>query len=298
MNQPSIKFRLLVVCVLMCLIAPASAEEPLLVKYLGNNTSLVSEDYYLALINAALKVTEPTHGAYRFVFTQESLNSERKHELLVDGEKINVDRLVGFPNQKGAREGLLRVPVPLLNGLMGYRILLIRSEDQPRFSKVKTLKQLTDFSMGFGRGWEGHVYRHNGFTVAEPPTMESLLKMLAGKRYSFVPLSVIEIDDHYTIDGAEVDNLVPEQSLLIYMPMPVYFYVSPAYPMLAERLSLGLEQLAANGQQRVIFDAHFGARLDRLNLSKRKLIELTNPDDDGSLGKPDHTRLRAYSKRP
>lgn len=51
------------------LIPPALAEEPMQVKYLGNNVDLVSEDYYLALTTAALKVTEPSHGAYQLVFT-------------------------------------------------------------------------------------------------------------------------------------------------------------------------------------------------------------------------------------
>lgn len=284
----------LLTCAFCWLVPPALAEEPMQVKYLGNNVDLVSEDYYLALMTAALKATESRYGAYQLVFTQEPLSSERKHELLVTGEKMNVDRLVGFPIQRGARAGLIRVPVPVLNGFMGYRILLIRKEDQSRFRSIKTLDELTQLPMGFGKGWEGHVYKHNGFSVAEPLTMTSLLKMLAGKRYFFVPLSVIEIDDHYEIEGARVENLVPEQTLLIYMPLPVYFYVSPEYPVLAERLTAGLMQLKKNGQMDEIFKNHFGERLNRLHLSERTLIELSNPDDDGSLGAPNHALLREF----
>lgn len=276
------------------LIPPALAEEPMQIKYLGNNVDLVSEDYYLALITAALNATESSHGAYQLVFTKEPLSSERKHELLVVGEKMNVDRLVGFPTQKGARVGLIRVAVPLLNGFMGYRVLLIRKEDQSRFRSIKTLSELAQLPMGFGKGWEGHVYKHNGFSVAEPLTMTSLLKMLAGKRYFFVPLSVIEIDDHYEIEGARVENLVPEQTLLIYMPLPVYFYVSPEYPALAERLTAGLTYIKESGKMDAIFKEHFGTRLHRLRLSERTLIELSNPDDDGSLGAPNHALLREF----
>jgi hypothetical protein len=124
--------------------------------------------------------------------------------------------------------------------------------------------------------------------------MASLLKMLAGKRYFFVPLSVIEIDDHYEIEGARVENLVPEQTLLIYMPLPVYFYVSPEYPALAERLTVGLTYIKESGKMDTIFKEHFGARLHRLRLSERTLIELSNPDDDGSLGTPNHALLREF----
>lgn len=295
MNLHSIK--ILSFFVLMVFFLPARfalADEPLLVKYLGNNTSSISEDYYLAIIEAALKATEPTHGAYQLVFTLEQLTAERKHELLVIGDRVNIDRLVGFPTQKGPREGLTLVDVPMLNGFMGYRILLIRKEDRVRFSGIKTLEELSKLPMGFGKGWEGHVYRYNGFAVAEPLSMTSLLKMLAGKRYYFVPLSVIEIDDHYEIDGALVDNLVPEQTLLVYMPLPVYFYVSPGQPILADRLTLGLKNIKQSGELNRIFNAHFGARLKRLNLSERTMIELVNPDNDGSLGLVNHALLSQF----
>ncbi|WP_039912651.1 hypothetical protein [Cellvibrio mixtus] len=271
----------------------ALAGEPLLVKYIGNNTS-INEDYYLALISAALKVTESTHGPFKLMYAQEQISSERKHDLLVLGDKVNVDRLVGFPTMNGARKGLIRVGVPILNGFMGYRILLIRNENQPLFSNIKSSDELRKLPMGFGKGWEGHVYKHNGFSVAEALTMPMLLKMLAGKRYYFVPLSAIEIDDHYEIDGALVRSLVPEKSLLIYMPLPVYFYVSPAAPELADRLTLGLNYLSASGLMGKIFTDHFGERLKRLHLADRQLIELSNPDDDGSLGVPDHRRLQLF----
>lgn len=297
MNVRSTKaISVFVLCVIISLLPLriALADEPLLVKYLGNNTASISEDYYLAIIDAALKATESTYGPYQLVFTQEQLSSERKHELLVAGEKVNIDRLVGFPNQKGPREGLIRIGLPVLNGFMGYRILLIRREDQTRFSSIKTLEELQKLSMGFGKGWEGHVYKHNGFSVAEPLNMTMLLKMLAGKRYFFVPLSVIEIDDHYAIDGKPVDSLVPEQSLLIYMPLPVYFYVSPEQPILADRITVGLKYLQENGQLDKIFKDHFSERLKRLRLSERTLIELSNPDDDGSLGVVNHALLREF----
>lgn len=267
--------------------------EPQLVKYLGNNSS-IREDYYLVLITAALRVTESDYGPYRLVYSQEALASERKHELLISGEKLNIDRLVGFPVQGGPRQGLLRVDVPILNGIMGYRILLIRKENQTRFSSIDTLADLRYLPMGFGKGWEGHVYKYNGFSVIETINLSIMLKMLAGKRYAFVPLSAIEIDDAYEIDGMAVDYLVPEKSLLLYMPLPVYFYVSPTEPVLAERLTKGLRELKASGEMDRIFSEHFGERLKRLNLAQRTIIELENPDDDGSLGKPNHQQLNAF----
>lgn len=276
--------------VLLCCVPGWAGAGEAVVKYIGNNHA-IKESYYLALIEAALKKTESDFGPYKIEYSLQTLSSERKHELLVAGEQLNIDRLVGFPSDEGPRQGLLRVDVPLLNGLMGYRILLIRAENQARFSSITSLEELRHLSMGFGKGWEGHVYRHNGFFVVETLHLDMMLKMLAGKRYQFVPLSVIEIDDEYQIAGQAVNYLVPEKSLLIYMPLPVYFYVSPTEPQLAERLTKGLELLRASGEMDQMLKQYFGARLQRLNLSQRKIIELTNPDDDGSHPDKNHNVL-------
>lgn len=267
-----------------------SSDTPLEVKYVGNNLH-ISEDYYLALITAALDATRASHGDFKISYSHEALSSERKHELLIAGTKVNIDRLVGFPATKGPRVELLQVDYPILNGFMGYRVLLIRREQQPHFSKVKTLADLKQFTMGFGRGWEGHVYSHNQLTVTEATNMPQLLKMLAGNRYDFIPLSVIEIEDNYVVDGIATQQLEIEQNLLVYMPLPVYFYVSPNAPELAERLTLGLKALNASGVTQTIFANHFGARLERLRLAERRLIELQNPEDDGSLPWADHRRF-------
>lgn len=280
-------------CLLLVLCCHLASAGPAIVKYVGNNQA-INEDYYLALIDAALKATMGDFGTYQLQYSQQPLASERKHELLVAGEILNIDRLVGFPTNDGPRKGLLRVPVPLLNGFMGYRVLLIRAENQARFSAITRLDELIQLPMGFGKGWEGYVYKENGFSLTETISVSMMLKMLAGKRYAFVPLSAIEIDERYQIDGRAVDYLVPEKTLLIYMPLPVYFYVSPREPLLAERLTKGLELLNASGDMERIFMAYFSERLKRLKLSQRKIFELKHPDDDGSLGAPNHQVLNRF----
>jgi hypothetical protein len=279
----------------MLLVCAASfAQSVLTVKYIGNNSG-VKEDYYLELIDAALKITEPHFGPYKIDFVQEQLTSQRKHELLVTGERLNIDRLVGFHNNAGPRSVLLQVKMPLLRGFMGYRVPLIRRDKQTVFDHVNTLDDLKKIPLGLGKGWEGYIYQKNGFNLTEPINFETLLKMLAGGRFDFVPLSAIEIEDNYQIDTQTLDILVPENHILIHTALPNYFYVSPNAPELASRLNIGLKELQKNGQMNKIFDKYFLLRLKKLNLGKRKIIEIPNPEDDGSLGPIDHSVLKAYS---
>jgi ABC-type amino acid transport substrate-binding protein len=163
-----------------------------------------------------------------------------------------------------------------------------------RFDKVKTLEDLRKISLGLGKGWEGYIYKTNGFNLTEPVTFDLLLKMLAGGRYDFVPLSTVEIQDSYEVDHQPLNNLVPEQHLLICTQLPNYFYVSPQAPKLAERLRQGLKLMQSNGSLNELFDKHFAQRLKRLNLKNRRVIVIPNPQDDGSLGQFDIKNLGPY----
>jgi len=287
----TISFHYLLWALLLCL--SPNTQAALVAKYIGNNAG-VDEAYYLELIETALRITESKYGPFSVEYSQTPLSSERKHELLVAGERLNIDRIVGFHKPTGPRSALLFVNVPLLRNFMGYRIPLIRSDNQARFDQVKGLADLRKIPMGLGKGWEGYIYQHNGFSVSEPVNFESLLKMLAGGRYDFVPLSAIEIADHYEVDKQPLATLRPEKNLLIYTPLPNYFYVSPQAPELAVRLRLGLKQMQTDGSMDRIFEKYFGARLKKLQLSKRLLIEIPNPEDDGSLAQGSRADLQYY----
>jgi hypothetical protein len=271
------------ICMLWLLLwVSQGARAEVVAKYVGNNLGL-DETYYLELIECALRATESRYGAYKVEYSQAAISSERKRELLIAGERLNVDRLVGFHSPTGPRSALLFVNIPLLRNFMSYRIPLIRGENQARFDQVKNLDDLRKIPMGLGKGWEGYIYQRNGFNLSEPVNFESLLKMLAGGRYDFVPLSAIEIEDKYKINQQVIDQLAPEKHLLIYSPLPNYFYVSPQAPELAMRLRIGLKQMQNDGSMDRIFEKHFGERLRKLHLSQRQLIEIPNPEDDGSL---------------
>src|SRR5690606_2065196 len=52
------------------------------------------------------------------------------------------------------REALLQpIRIPLLKGLMGYKIFLIHPDDQPVFSQVKNLEDLQTLRAGQGADW-------------------------------------------------------------------------------------------------------------------------------------------------
>lgn len=230
------------------------------------------------MISRAMEVTAHEYGTYKVDYARQNISFERKQELMSAGEFANVERVSGDANQKVASYGLTRVDFPLMRGVMGFRILLIRAEDQARFDKVKQFDQLTKFTMGFGKGWEGSIYKFNGLHVTETVTFSVLLNMLAGHRYDFVPLGMCEIEDTYRVGEKTIRDLVPEKNLLLAYYAPTYFYVSPKDKDLAARLKKGLDILEKNGEADKIFDEFFAARLKALNVKNRLVFQLNSPD--------------------
>ena len=55
-----------------------------------------------------------------------------------------------------------------------------------------------------------------------------------------------------------------------------------------------MTQMEADGTMTKIFDKYFSARLKKLHLSGRTVIEIPNPEDDGSVGKMDFSVLKSY----
>jgi Bacterial extracellular solute-binding proteins, family 3 len=265
----------------------------MVVKYIGSNPG-VKEDYYVDLIRTAMQLTEPSFGDYRVDYSEVLMNAKIKNEMLARGEALNVVRMTGFDSIVHPGRDSLKVNVPLLRGFLGFRIPLIRRAAQPDFAKINTVDDLRKIQMGMGQGWEGYLYRQNKFLVTEALNMTVLLKMLVAKRFDFVPLGATEVDDHYQVDDQPVDVLMPENHLLIYMPTPTFFYVSPTFPELANRLTEGLKKMEASGQMKTIFNKYYAERLKKLNLANRTIIEIPNSEDDDSVEKMNFKVLKEY----
>lgn len=260
--------------------------EILQVKYISN-TPNSKETYVLALLEAALKRTIDSHGPFLLDFRETDFSADRKLHLLVEGEQVNVAWLPLDANPS-PRSKLLQVPIPILRGLLGYRIAIIRTNAPDIMRNVNTLDDLKALRLGQGKGWaDNTIYAHNGIPVIESLNKYTLLRMLSGGRYDLVPLGITEVHEGYTLDDGGADNLMADPHVLIYYPFPAYFYVSQHSPQLAERLTHGLQQMVDDGSLIQLFNAHFSDHLAKLNLPGRQLIKLHHTYFEASLDRVD-----------
>ena len=232
------------------------------------------ESYFTGLLRLILAETALEYGPCNVVATDNILTRMRSVALI---NNFGIDLF--WATTSIERETLLRpVRVPLLKGLMGYKIFLINPADQPRFSRITTLAELQALRAGVGADWpDNKILRANGIETVSSSNYEALFRMLAAKRFDFFPRGASEVWSEYR-NHPEVTLHIEEDLVLVY-PAPVYFFVNIDNASLEQRLEKGLHKIMANGK----FDEYFFKHpiiidaIKRVRIHERRKIYLTNP---------------------
>lgn len=235
----------------------------------------VRNDYYLDVLRLALEKTRNDFGNYRLEAVPGDLSQSRAIALLSQGRTLDVV----WTMTSAEREKQLRpVRIPLLRGLMGMRLLVIRADDQGWFDNVTGLAQLRQLRAGQGHDWpDTEILKANGLPLVTSSDYESLFRMLHEGRFDYLPRAInepwAEVAAHPGMDLAVEDNLV------LYYPAASYFFVAPEDERLARRLRLGLERALADGSFNALFRQHPVNRnaFEKAALLKRRVLRLENP---------------------
>lgn len=231
------------------------------------------DDYQVAVLTLALDKTAASYGPFSVSRVSDPMSTARMHREAHAGQRLNVhagpwrDMAADEPNQRN-----IRIDIPIMSGLLGYRALIVRKEDLAAFKGIKEADQLKQRVAGTGRGWvDAIIFRHNGYRVEDSGNVETLADMLVNKRFDYLPLSVIEAGSMLT------PQLVIVPDLLLYYPLPTLFYVSASEPKLAERLEKGLAMARRDGSLDELVARHFQKEIKQLKSSTTRCLVLANP---------------------
>ncbi len=278
-----IKNMALLMLVALCGSSVVAAEKPsstaavTQVKLWNGNKTQSRQQYEREVLEAALKVTTATHGKYQL---QEDLT-----DYPLSADEASVFRSKGFDifgtvagNTKLANEKKTLIPLPLMKGLLGYRILIIRATDKEKFAAITSAQQLQQLRLGIPSTWaDAELFRQNGYKVEEKGSFDDLFSRLEKNEFDYVSFGANEVAGVFAQRAAQSGKLVVDSSLLVYYPFPLVFYVSPNNHALATRVTQGLQTITGNGELDSIFNRYFGAELKTLNISGRTKITLKNP---------------------
>jgi hypothetical protein len=227
-------------------------------------------NYPIALLELALKKAGSTATLQS---TSARVSKSRALHLLETGVDVDV---VWTMTSIEREKRFLPIRIPIYKGLGSYRLMLIRGEDQPKFSALKDEAALKQQLMSQVHDWvDTEVLRHNKFKVLNASSYQSLFQMLLHNRVDAVPRSVLEIEAEQLLFAAQ--GLHVETDWLLHYPGAVYFFVSNKNLQLAEKIELGLRKALKDGSFDLVFQKHFDSQLRKMKLSERKLVELENP---------------------
>lgn len=249
------------------------AAEPLVIRHMQLAAGDTRDPYVLQLLSEALTASEPDFGPWQLQPVAGS-GQARSFRLLAQGE---LDLAWGMTSIEREAEAL-PVRIPLMAGLLGYRVLLIRPADQPIFVRVRQLSDLASFSAVQGHDWpDTTILANAGLKVATETDYSTMFRVVEQGLADYFPRGVLEAwAEQQTALGAA---LVVDRHLALVYPAADYFFVARDNPLLAQRLELGLRRLIASGRFDELlfgFPAHREA-LAQARLAERLQLRLANP---------------------
>mgnify|MGYP000664832595 CR=1 FL=1 len=269
--------RSLVMLILFCLsVNSASVAEELLIRHIRPEGVLDKRsDYYIALLTLALEKTQVKYGEFHLEMNEKSMLQARA--LLSVAKKQFID-VVWTMTSKDREAALLPVRIPLLKGLLGYRIFIIKKQDKGKFGRVQTLEGLSELVAGQGLDWpDVSILRANDLTVVVGASYDGLFRMLSAGRFDYFPRGMNE--PRREVKAHKGRGFIVEDSLLLKYPAPIYFFVHKANTVLAKRIKEGLLLAIQDGSFDSLFYEHPANKgiFKLTNIKNRKVFELRNP---------------------
>ncbi|TVZ39110.1 extracellular solute-binding protein, family 3 [Alteromonadaceae bacterium 2753L.S.0a.02] len=280
--------------------AYAAQQDTLLAQFWATGLSSVRANYESQLARAALESTAGEYGPFVMEVTYMDVSFERGRRVVAAGDQVNFFTNPLPTKNLESDQGLQIIATPVMHGLLGYRRLIVRKEDLPRFKYLKSFSDLQQLSAGQVKDWaDNSVYTENSLPLVESNNFEKLFFMLSRKRFDYIPLSVAETDKMLLEIGDRYGKLAIVPKVILFYPFPVVFQVSKNNPQLVARLEIGLAKLQKNGAMEKLFRDNFKEQLKALESKDTVLFQLKNSNvpSDYSLSDPKlvKTKHRVFS---
>ncbi|MDZ4262709.1 MAG: hypothetical protein U1B30_10300 [Pseudomonadota bacterium] len=235
-------------------------------------TDINNEDYYFyRVLELALRKTDAQWGAAQIKQLPYRLEDKRLRTGLTRGM---VD-VLWSPTSTEFEQKMLPVRVSLLKELNNYRLLLIRKDEQSRFSVIHTLEDLRQLKGGMSSQWiDARIMEHNNLPLVQAVGYGKLFKMLAAKRFDYFSRGLYQIQSE--VNFYPELELQIEQKLMLSYPNEVFFFVSNNNADLAKRLETGLKIALRDGSFDKLFNSipRYQWGMELLKKHQRRVITL------------------------
>ncbi len=244
------------------------------VRYSNHNDAHNQQSYYVELLHLSLESSSEKYGPFILENLNIPMSEQRQIQSINDG---SLD-IMWVMTSKQREESALPIRIPLLKGLLGYRVLVIRENQINKFAEIKNTDSLKKLVAVQGFGWPDYeILQANGFNVASSEWYSTIFKSLSKGFYDYFPRSVIEVwAEKEQIKSSKL--VIDKKNLLVY-PTAIYFFVGKNNTKLAERIEYSLLQAITQGSFEQLF-TNYPTHQQTFNIidwKNRKIHLLTNP---------------------
>lgn len=246
----------------------------------GKNSAITTPNYEAEVILLAMQKTENAFGPFELkMIPNYNSNQMRSAEVMSTKPELHYLRTFGFEQHLTVDKNIEFIPFPVYLGMLSYRTCFSSSSKVESIKNTDDLLELQKFKVGQGIGWaDNAVLRHNGFQVTEINSNESLFQMTALGRVDLFCRGANEVQPEYQRYIHRIKGLAYDRSMALYYPMPLFFYMNKENKREIERVKLGLALAHQDGSLQALWEKHFGQALSFLQLEKRKIFKLENPE--------------------
>jgi len=268
---------------LMLLVFPSHAVE---LVYSRMSDTETFTPYIKELIAEALK-TQPLKDIPKLMPSVDDMVQKRALTSLRAGTDLDIFWTM---TSREREHGLYVLRIPLLKGMLGQRLLIIREGDFARFSAIKSFGGLKKLSYGQGHDWpDADILEAAGLTIFRSPAYSTIMNMLDAGRFDAYPIGMNEVKGE--LDKRPSLNLIGEQSIVLSYLAPVFIFINLENMDLQASLKSGFDNIIRDGSFDKIFNSHYQGLVAKTKINQRKVFKLNNP------GMSDTTReaMKNYS---
>lgn len=237
-----------VVVLVAVLLVPANASNESSVKRIkvikGNDDQVDMVYYFHSLLEEALSYSDEAMGPVVLENVNFEHGQNRTFRLLNVPGELDVTYSMTSPEREVA---YIPIKVPLLDGLLGKRQLLVKKSNAEAFEDV-TEEELKLMVGCQGDNWpDSDILESNGYALYRAEHFESLFHMLERGRCDYFPRGINEILYDYQKFNGRYGELHMVDNVMLRYHAPVYFFVGRHNEALAKRIEFGLKIMEEQG---------------------------------------------------
>ncbi|QFU24940.1 transporter substrate-binding domain-containing protein [Shewanella eurypsychrophilus] len=231
--------------------APAETVTSSIVVQPKQSKNDASYQYYIDLVRLVLRETQTQYGNAELVEAESSYTQSRAFIAL----KTNRLDLYWAGTNKQREQEFRAIRMPLMGGLLGVRVPVIRAVKYQMFLQIGTSGQLKVLTACQGDQWpDSDILQENGYRVERVTQFALMYSMLKQGRCDYFPRGITEV--YAELEGEDKEDLIAFDKVLLSYPFPMYFFVNKENSALAERLEQGLLSLISQGKLKKFMQQH------------------------------------------